>query len=518
MAIQVTGFNTTTKTPGFYADTIFGAGPINIFSIPLVFLLCGLKATSSGSITPDVDVVDITSKEDADTYLGAGGECATMAYDALDEARGYQLKACCPAAAGGAVAATATYTFVGGPVTAGKSGTIVAYLDGKAYPVTLTGGMTITNCAAALRDVFLQNARASMLASANVGVTTLTDKCATIRGNQAVLYLDISQLGSIGVTVTLAGSGAVTSSTNVSGVFAGATPGAGVETLTNMHAVIYPGFYNRVAVAQNDATSLAAWLAQTNAKAAATEGRTEHLLFATNGTLSAATSLSQTTVNNQRFQQLWHKYGEARPPRMAAAFAAVRAAAEATQPNASFDDYQFVTIPSQRFVTDWVQFSTSESALGAGVTPLRSSTGAKAQMIRSITTRSLDGTTPDYRTIDTGMAVTPDFVRLYLKILWVTDFKPQNQFVAPDPAPGEAARNSGVATPKIWTTYVKRKLRDLSDQPSGRNILTQVTLSQNQPQSEYNTELQGIMSIVPVIPLPANHSQGVSVRQGAPIV
>jgi phage tail sheath gpL-like len=505
--IVVAGFSPTTKTPIFAATTTYGVGPINLLSIPLVVLCVGLKATAAGTITPDVDVVNINSKEDADTYLGAGGECALMCYDVIDEGEGFQLKAFCPAPVGGAVAATVTITIVG---TSTGTGQRTYTLDGKSYVLYVTATQTPTQQATALAAVFNADARCSMIATPAAGVVTLADKCATVRGNQNVIYQDMSLDTSGTTSSTLAGSAAVTGSTYVTGVFAGATLGSGVETLTNTLAVLLPGRYNRVAIAQNDATSLGLWLTQTNTKAGPTQGRTEHFVFGANGTSAAAISLAQTTVNNQRFQCVYMKNSLSRPCRMAAAMASVRATAEGINPNSSFDDHEFVTIPSQMFQADWIDFTTGEVCLNAGVTPLRSTTGHKAQVIRSITTRCLSGTIPDYRTLDTALGIVPDFCRDDLKLLWTTQFKLDHPYVAPDPAAGEDERDSAVATPTRWNTFVKSEARNLEKQ----NILTQTALPQNQPLTEYNTILGGLMTSWPIVVLPANHSQGLDVRQG----
>ena len=86
MPLVIAGFGDNIKVPGFFGETLYGQSAIKLGSITRKLLICGLKHTTLGSITTNAQVVAISSKEDADTYLGAGGECARMAYAALDEA------------------------------------------------------------------------------------------------------------------------------------------------------------------------------------------------------------------------------------------------------------------------------------------------------------------------------------------------------------------------------------------------------------------------------------------------
>lgn len=503
--IIIAGFADSAKVPGFYGETKFGQSAIKLSSISLKCLVVGLKATSGGNIALDSEARRILSKDDADTAFGAGSEAARMCYAALDETRGmggFELYGASPTAAGGAAAATLTITVTG---TSTAAGTIKVWVGGDLVEVNIANGTAQNAIATAINTALGQYPRLPASSGVATNVVTLTHKSAGIRGNQLICYVDFSQAP--GVTLALGGPGsAVTSSTTLLGrTFGG---GTGTETLTNLLAALYPTWFDFVAIAQNDATSLAAWESQVDAKAAPTEGRTEHVVVASGGTFGAATSLAQTTLNNHRFGLLWLENSDRHPSELAASFACLRAALEGTTPNKSYDGYALRVAMPQRFPADWVtSYSEKQAALDVGVTPLESRSDGKVYMVRAITTRCLDGSTPDYRTLDTSESFVPDYVRKRLSVVWTSEFLPANPYVRPDPVSGEPDVPAGVATPSLWNARIAKELTEMERE----RILAQTT--QNAPSSEYNYVANRIMSAVPVVPLPHQHQVGVSVRQ-----
>jgi phage tail sheath gpL-like len=504
MPITIPGFTVANKRPGFYGSTNYGASPISLLTIPLVLLFVGQK-DSSGSMQADLDVVTFNSDADADTFAGAGSELAWMEYTARAEGSGYIMKGFAPAAAGGGASATATITFVGSTSTAGQW---IYWFDGNPYVLILPSGYTATQSAAALVTLVNNDPRVSVVLSNISGVVTATDKVVGVRGNRKIIYQDKS-LAPGTQTSAVTGGSSVTGSTNVTGVYF--TSGSGVETLTNTLSVLFAGLYDRMALATNDATSLALWVTQENSKAGSTEGRLEHSVFGSNDTLSNATTIAQTTVNNQRFQCIWVQNCEAVPSRLAAAMASVRASVEGAQPNSGFDGYTFATIPGQRFSSDWASNTTQESALNNSITPGLSNSAGKVSCVRSITTRSLNGAVPDYRTIDTSQATTPDFIRTDLSYFWTTGIKPANPYNVPEPP-------SGAKKPAAKTLYPSRlnalyTNRLLTHQAA--NIITGVDTPAGAPQSEWNDAQQCIMTEVPCMPTPLTHQTGMLVSQFA---
>lgn len=501
MSIVIDGYSDSDKVPGFVGETKFGAAGINIGSIPLVLLLVGLKI-AAGTITPDVDVLDVLSREDARTFGGKGSEVARMALRAFDQGLGgARLKMACPTAAAG-TPSTATITITG---TSTSTGTHRYWIAGELVEFNITTVGQLQNASAtALAAKINENTDLPFTASAATNVVTLTAKVNSIRGNQYILFKDDSK-GAGGVTSAVGGGGA---SVTGGGVFF--TAGTGTETLTTLLALLFPARYHRIAIAQNDATSLAAWETQIDSKAGPLQGRMEHVVVAGNGSLGASTSLAQTTLNNHRFQFCWLLNSESHPSEIAAAMAAKRAAREQTTPNAGYDDEVLIGIRGQKYRADWSSRTTQQSALDNSVTPLMTLEDGTVTVIRAITTRSLDGTTPDYSTLDTAEAVVPDYVRDRLRLLW-SNFKKSNPYVAPDELPGEKPRPAGVATPTRWKQVVHVDLQKMEREL----ILTQTALEANIPVASFNVAAKRIMLATMAIPLPLHHATGVSIRQGA---
>lgn len=498
MTIIIQGFSSTDKVPGFIGETVYGAGPLSIGSIPLKCLCVGL---SDGDLAADSTPVQILSTTDADTQAGAGTELNRMLRKAL-LVPGVQLYAATPTPANTPAAAEATITFA---TTATSAGVFTYYVGGDAVSVGVASGDVVgtiaTNAAAAF------NARSDLAVSATaaLGVVTLTVKSEGARGNFYILSQDTSAAPT-GTTSTIAGGSSVTGG----GVYFDG--GSGTEDLTNLLAALYPGQWDRIAFAQNDTTNAAKIKAQLVTKAGPLEGRLEHACVSTNGTLANAATLAQSTYNAERVQVLWCKYGESHPSEVAAAMASLRTATEQSAPNAAYDGVALAGIAPMRNAADWPTRATQQTALNEGVTPLTTIAGdsTTVRVVRSITTKCLNGSDPDYRTLDTADAYVPDYVRNVLRLAWTTDYLPSNPYVGPNPSAVEPDPPAGVATPQRWNSYMTSTLQGLV----AANVLQSVgTNAYDTPVSEYDATAKRIMSAVPVIRRANNHQTGVSVRQ-----
>ena len=239
-------------------------------------------------------------------------------------------------------------------------------------------------------------------------------------------------------------------------------------------------------------------------------------VVATNGTSAAAISLAQTTLNNVRFQ-LCHMFeGETHPSEIAASMCAKRASVEQSKPNSSYDGYLFATpssarsggVQPHRFPAQIPTRTVLQTQLDAGVTPISSTMpGGKAKCIRAITTHCLNGSTPDYRTIDVSQSVVPDYMATVFMLRWTTSFVIANPNVQDNPGDADPLPPAGVAYPDLWNAELITMLRD----EEARGTICQV--SNNLPQSEFNSTAGRIMSRVPVIPTPIQHAIGVLVQQ-----
>ena len=564
-------FSPSDKVPNFYGAVQYGVSGQTAAGLPLALLLVGLM--SGGSLTPDSQVQQVFQSADADTYAGAGSELATMAYDAFKNAPNTPIFITSAKPASGAVAATITISISG---TWNVAGSLTVRIAGVAIPLTVgasdTPSTVATNLAAAING--MNSGRLPISATASGTTVVLTCKTAGVRGNQHIAFLDSSMQPS-GMTASIIGStwAATTAYTttqyvvpavstgfvykcttggtsgSVSPVFPttiGATVtdgsvtwtcwativaqntttgvtlggGTGLETYTNLINTLQNVKYARHAFAANDASSTAAWKGSVDTQALITSGIRQHVVVAVNTTIAGAESLAQTTLNDPRFQCVFLQNSETHPSRMAAAVAGARALKEVTDPNASYDSAVIPTIAVQSQTTDIPLHSQLVALLNNSVTPLTTA-GGQVQIVRSITTKSLTNGSPDYSTLDTGMATTPDFVLDQLAIVWSSSYANPvtgNTRVEPDPilTSGEQTPPSGVAYPRTWTATVQGQLEamELGRFP-GTCPPILYNVKNDPPSTTYDPNNKRLLTVVPCWPTPANHQALVALNQAA---
>lgn len=565
----IVGFSSSNRVPGFYGETVYGAGALSAASIPLVLLLVGTML-STGSATSNQDVVDILDVETADTQFGAGAEISRLCYSAL-KVPGVKIKAAPLPEAGGAVAATQVFT-IGGIWT--SAGDIVFRVNGETLTYTVGSTDTIATTCTNIAALFNEDSRRPYLAAATATQVILTMRSKGARGNAFISFVDTQKAPS-GLTCRNAGpawsAGATVSTsapisfvvpTTANGYYykcttggttdgtteptwpttIGATVsdngvvwtcwgkvltgnattwggGAGTESVTTLLSILTSQGFDRIVVANNDSTNLALWKTHLNNSAGPTYNLLQHLITGVNGTLSAATTLA-TTINAERVQLLWQLNGETSPLETAAYFGAYRCSVEQADPDASYDDVLLPAAPHSQ-VADRPSNPVLQSAVNNGITAIYTdATGTEARICRSVTTHTLNGATPDYRTLDTSDAYVPDFVRRDIGLHWATVFKPANPRNADDPPPDAKPRPSGVATPSLWNAEIEAKLRryekgnlSSSSSPNASTVPPIIIdVDSNKPTSGYDPVAKRIMSIVPVVPAPNTHQVGVSVR------
>ncbi len=566
--VVIAGFSPTDKVPGAYGEVVYGAGGQSAASIPLVLLLVGLM-TSAGNLNADTEVRQVYSESDIATAAGTNSELACMAYDALKVAPGVPMFLLSPQPANGATAATAILTITGTPT---GTGTITVRIGGYAVGVqvqsTDTPSTIATNIANAVNGA--NSGRLPVTASAASGAVTFSCATAGVRGMQHVLFVDTSRIApgvtaswyatwaattpyALGAMVvpatangyyykcTTAGSSSAsaptwsttigstvtdgtvtwtcwgktaTSSAAQVGVFLG--NGTGTETYTNALQTIVNRQFDRIALAANDAVSAAAWKTQLDTQAQVSSGLLQHALCASNDALTAAQSLAQTTLNDQRFQVLWELNAETHPSRIAAAQAALATLTEQSDPAASYDGVVLETVVPQSQSADWPTHSTLVSALNTGVTPLFTYGDGLARICRSITSHCLSASNPDYSTLDTAEARCPDYVLKDLKVYWVTTFQPANPRVQQNPSASDRRPPDGVAYPDLWSAHALGRLTDMAvGNNPGSSPPILINVGTSSVTSSYDPNAKRIMSAVNVNVAPANHQIGVSVRQSA---
>lgn len=492
--IVILGWTADDKVPGFYGETKFGQGRVSVGSFPVKVLITGTK-TSTGSMTADQDIEPIISLDDAVSKLGAHSMATQQARAAL-AIEGVNLWAAPPAEASG-TSATAIIA-IGGSWS--SAGTIKFYLDGNLVSVDVAAsGESATDVEENIRDAF--NGWADGPATA----TTATDCTLTIasvgtQGAKHILRYELDEAPA-GLTVS------VTGGTMLHQQMYPFSAGSGTESLANIITLMKSDVWDYIAPAQTDPTNLGLLEAHMSSEAGPTIGHLEHMVAANNGTLAATQSLTQTTLNDARSSLVWMENCETHPAEVAAYVAALRSVIEPQDPNYNYDDFAMPYIAPQSYRSDIALHSTLKAALNTGITPLKTENGA-VKLTRGIVTRCLDGTSPNYNTLDWGDAVVPDRIRKELAATWAV-FKASNPKVGRDPVGAEKAQPEGVGTPSLWNAAVIEVLKTAET-----NLWVQ-DVDSNPPQTVLDTNRRALVSAVPVIVRWQQHSIGVSVRQQA---
>lgn len=504
MAFQL-DIDPTYKVPRYLATIIFSAGVISASSSPLYVLYVGMK-TSAGSMVADTDVLEVTSQDQVDALAGARSQLAQMARAGIAAApTSRHFIAACAEPSG--TKANATVTLGGSWSTTGEWAIEIA---GTRLTGTIAATDTADAIVADMKAKFDARTKLPVTAGNATNVLTVTAANNGAQGRDHILRFDKTKLPA-GMTVTLAGSA------NLGGnrVRLGASgSGTGVEDVSNIIAKLKTARYARIAVAQSDsATNAPLWEAHLNDLAGPTKLILEHVIVAHNGDVDAAKALSMvgnSAYNHPRVQVLWHQNGDIHPSVVAAVNAAIRASREGTDPVPDYDGLVLPGIPPHAYDGDNPADSDVNVALNSGLTPVVTVNG-QARVARAITSYCrLDANTPDTRTLDIGDAVYPDYLLDDLRFLYLTQFRPSNKYVGPNPAPGEDPPPAGVGYPDLWTNAAMARL----GQHFRNGWIRDPAL--NPIVSTFNEAADAIESTIPVVVRRVQHQMRNVIRQTAP--
>jgi phage tail sheath gpL-like len=445
MGIGDTGISTSWKVPGFVASLNYAQGPGSGGGGRLPCLLVGMK-TSAGSMVADQDIVRVTSEAEIDAYAGPGSQLARMAYKAF-KIPSVELWLSAVTEPGAGTAGTITIVLTG---TVGN-GTVRTRLAGESINVSTASTMSLDDFGAAYVAAFNSKTKLPATAAYNVATDTITltlkNKGAT--GRDWIFYFDTTDKPST-LTLTITGS----STLNTNGFrFGAAASGTGSEDITTLLTKLTTKEYSRVGVAQNDATNAALWETHVNSKAGQLSQLYDQVIFGANGTLAAAQSLAQTTLNAFNASVLWLRNSESHPCEIAALFAAVRSVREESDPNPDYDGYVMTALSPQAFPADSPDAITRDQALQNGVTPLFTE-NSTVKVDRAITSYCLNGAVQDERCLDIGCPTMTQYGVKAVRSLWNNSFRPANPRAGDNPAEGAPQPLTGVATPYLWNTTI----------------------------------------------------------------
>ncbi len=455
MSIGNTGVSPSYKVPRYIAKILLAAGAVSAASQRLRCLIVGMK-TSAGAITADAAPIRCTDVDFLDAQAGIGSQLAMMGYAALSIPGVELWMSAITEPSAGAAAATLTIVPSGTWTT---SGLLRFRLAGQTIGVNVTATNSVDEVGAAITAAINAKQRLPVTAAYSAGsdTVTLTARNKGLSGNDWILYY-VGNDAPSGLVLTIAGSATL----NTGGYRLGVVTGAGAEDATALIANLQKARYARIALGHNDTTNEALWETMVNTKAGPLALLLDQLVVGHNGTKAAAISLAQTTMNAFRGELCWLRNSERHPCEIAALIAAIRSVAEQTNPITDYDNYLLPYLKGQEFEADVPSDTEIDEVLNAGVTPLTTVDGT-IRIVRAITTYCVSNSVQDERCLDIGDVVMTDFATLDMKLMYETEFRPQNPYVQDDPSPEEEPPAAGVAFPKLWNAKVSERLQRYKD-------------------------------------------------------
>lgn len=366
------------------------------------------------------------------------------------------------------VAAVINAGLIGGTATvtsAGTKVTITSDRKGTGSHVQVTGGTANASGALNFSTSVVDGTGNVSNVAAVTAAEWVTIMSAITNGTAAndagKLRLTSTTTGSSGTVQVKAASTADTAMAFDNAVHAGSTGGStatsgamyfsggsGTESVSALLDNLQTDEFFTIAFSQRDSTNLGRWETATSTKLGPLVGLLENLVCAVPGTLSAAGSLAQTTLNHSSFEMLWMEEPETPPEEMAAMWAAVRHQAEITFPNNRYDLVRLEGIQPQEARSKQPSRATQVAALNYGLTPIGTSNNA-AVLARAVTTRTQTDTGGvDDGTVDVAQWRTALEFRRALKNM-LTDHMTVHPYIVDDPAEGnEPDVPQGVTFPK----------------------------------------------------------------------
>lgn len=345
---------------------------------------------AAGSVAANT-VVDIFSDVDAAVYFGYGSIAHLMCSAALQANRYLSLQAIALDDAGAGVAGTQTVTITG---PAGSAGVLTVNVGDQSVQIAVASGDANTAIAAALKAQFDKQNNLPVTATVVTNVVTLTAKNKGTLGS-AIKVSATALAGPVpisGVTATVA-----------AGV-AGATD----PTLATALATVFGAGHNIIISAWNDQTNLTALRTHLDNVSGALEQRGAIGVYAHVGTLSAATTLAGQ-INSGRIACCFLPTGYENSYEIAAAFGAVAAFEE--DPARPLNTLALTGILANPLANRSSR-TEQETLLYNGVTPTEVGPGEKVQIVRAVTTYTLDANgIPDISMLDLTTIRTLDYVR-----------------------------------------------------------------------------------------------------------
>ena len=403
-SIVLVGIGANFPNPGVYAEIDFAVGPAGPAPGKRNILVFG-NQTASGTATNDTVVygpdtaVPVQTEQDVITVFGAGGHhhrafLRLTAVLGQNNPIGIYFISVTPS---GGAAAAATMTIA---TTATSNGNHRFWCVDQFVDTEITLGDTAATIAGnIIANINSQTRWPITAASGGGGAITLTAVIPGPEGNWIKVQAAITPgTAQIGTTTTL------TSNTKLTG---GTTP----DNVANAVATVSPTRYYYQVVHDTDATNIGKVVTQVNTDATPSVGIRQRVFAGSADTLGNQITLA-TGINAPRYEQESAVGSDLTGLEIAANNCAIYALWEAatTQygpgrdnfslyPTDDTDATYWQIIPSRQGSAVAWSVPNITSALNNGITPL-ALVGGQLQLVKRITSRSLNGAVQDYRVRD----------------------------------------------------------------------------------------------------------------------
>lgn len=373
----------TIRKPGVYTEfntkMAVNTLPANLYKCIVIG-----QRMAAGAVAANT-VVDIFSDEDAALAFGRGSIAHLAVRAAIKANRYLSLQAIAADDALAGVAASGTVTITG-PATA--AGALRLNVGNQRVDIAIATGDTANSIAAALNAQIAQQPDLPVSATVLAGVVTLTAKNKGTLGNAVKTSTVVNAPGVGAVATALTG-------------------GLNDPDITATLTTIFNAGHHILICAFNDANNLTALKTHLNNVSGAREKRRARAVIAHTGTYAAATTLAGT-INSGRIMELLLPNAYDQVYEVAAATAAVAASEE--DPARPLNGLELVGLtPSP--LANWLSEDQIEAALHNGVTPTRVGPGNAVQIVRAVTTYTLNAQgVADISMLDWTTLGTMDYV------------------------------------------------------------------------------------------------------------
>jgi len=462
-SIVLTGLSANDPVPGTYLQVDFAQGEATGSSAERAILVLANKSSSGSATTntviygPDT-TVPLQTEADMIALGGPGSEAHRMFRRIAAVNKDTAVYWLFVTASGG-TAASGTFVLA---TAATGNGNHRVWVGDEFVDTAIASGDAVDTIGAAI--VTSVNAKTHWPVTASYDApsdtVTLTAKVAGPRGNWIRF-----------MTAITSGIGTTTTGTSDAFLSSGATADSNT---TALGTILSRRFYYIVSAAE-DATQLGALVSQVNTQAAPTTGIRQRVFGGSVDTLANATTIA-TGINAARCEIVWAEKSTWTPAELAANQAAIAALFETSpNPRTNFANFGNDAVSSQYWKVSRPRSDAAiptrasiKSALNNGLSPIGVNPTGTTYLVNRITSRSLSGSTADYRIRAAHKVTICDFFADDLQAK--AALQNAGKRIANDPPEGAKSPGPQVVTPSIFRGQIYSLLNSYNENDLLQNL------------------------------------------------